>query len=398
MRLHLSTLIAFASVWPVAAAAQTPPSPPPPSTAPATGQPNHVAGDVGERGSAAKPAQGQAPSRASAPAPAPSSTPAPAPSQAKTDGPQPTGEETILEDIGEAFPEGDSIILKIAADYGVSDNLSVPTLLDLPDPFEEDRRRLERMRDLFDPLHKMMDEVLFGGSLLPLPLTDDELRPPLSPLPKPDKPKCGTPPPRQAADQPVESILDEIEPPSTEPRPKTGDGVSQAPALDPSSSALLAYHNQLRAKVGSPPLAWNAALAAHAAEYAQVMANSGQMVHSSRVGREKERENLALSPHGTNSASALVQLWGKEQALFRPGTFPSICAGDWSQCAHFTQMVWSTTTDVGCGFAQGRQFDALVCRYTPPGNRDGSPVITQVAARPAIESCPAVAIAGAVRD
>ncbi|MEO7654234.1 MAG: CAP domain-containing protein, partial [Sphingomicrobium sp.] len=44
--------------------------------------------------------------------------------------------------------------------------------------------------------------------------------------------------------------------------------------------------------------------------------------------------------------------------------------GDWSQCGHYTQMVWPTTTDIGCGYARGR-FDALVCRYSPPGNKDG---------------------------
>jgi hypothetical protein len=47
-------------------------------------------------------------------------------------------------------------------------------------------------------------------------------------------------------------------------------------------------------------------------------------------------------------------------------------------------MVWSTTREVGCGFASGRQFEALVCRYSPPGNRDGRPVVEpqlQMAAR-----------------
>jgi hypothetical protein len=33
-------------------------------------------------------------------------------------------------------------------------------------------------------------------------------------------------------------------------------------------------------------------------------------------------------------------------------------------------MIWLKTTDVGCGYAYGR-YVALVCRYSPPGNKDG---------------------------
>jgi hypothetical protein len=37
-------------------------------------------------------------------------------------------------------------------------------------------------------------------------------------------------------------------------------------------------------------------------------------------------------------------------------------------------MIWPTTTDLGCGDAQGGGFDWLVCRYSPGGNKDGQPV------------------------
>src|SRR5215218_871389 len=62
--------------------------------------------------------------------------------------------------------------------------------------------------------------------------------------------------------------------------------------------SILDLHNGLRAQVNAPPLRWNPVLADHAQAYAKVMAESGQMIHSSRVGRENERENLSLSPHG----------------------------------------------------------------------------------------------------
>ena len=152
--------------------------------------------------------------------------------------------------------------------------------------------------------------------------------------------------------------------------------------------ALLDYHNQLRAGVGSAPLKWNPQLAARADAYARILAETGKPQHASRVGRATERENISLSPRGTNSARTLAGRWGDEGRFFRGGIFPNACTTDWSQCAHFTQMVWSGTTDVGCAFHQGRQFDALVCRYSPPGNQDGRPVIgmppTRIAQAPPI--------------
>lgn len=166
--------------------------------------------------------------------------------------------------------------------------------------------------------------------------------------------------------------------------------LAQRPAamLDATSAAILDYHNRLRAEVGSPPLRWNPQLAEHAAQYAVVLAGGGTLEHASREGRKNERENIALSRRGANSPMRMARNWGDEKAHFRGGIFPNACNGDWSRCGHFTQMVWSTTTDIGCGFHRGREFDALVCRYSPPGNRDGKPVISNVAVGKASRPCP----------
>lgn len=181
------------------------------------------------------------------------------------------------------------------------------------------------------------------------------------------------PPPEQS-----DSIMDEIDHVPV---------ISQAPT-DPTSAGLLAYHNQLRAEVGSPPLRWNQALAASAGQYARVLADTGQLVHSSRQGRENDRENIIVGRRGSGSPMTMAQTWGNERRFYRPGVFPTVCAGDWSTCAHYTQMVWSTTREVGCGFAAGRQYEALVCRYTPPGNRDGRPVVEPELRIAARRACP----------
>ena len=167
-----------------------------------------------------------------------------------------------------------------------------------------------------------------------------------------------------------------------------GQRVGMAPQ-QPTSVALLDYHNALRSTEKSPPLKWSETLTGHAGEWAQVLAKTGELKHSPRDSRPaNERENIAISPHGANSPMKMAKGWGEEKKLFRPGVFPNVCNGDWSACAHFTQMVWSTTTEVGCAFVQDRRFDALVCRYSPPGNQDNKPVVAPATQMIASQPCP----------
>jgi uncharacterized protein YkwD len=142
------------------------------------------------------------------------------------------------------------------------------------------------------------------------------------------------------------------------------------------AATILSIHNSERAAVGAPPLCWNAALASDATAYAQELARTGELVHATREGRGGERENLQKGLIGWGP-DRLLRDWTSERRYFHAGTFPSVCGGrDWSECAHYTQMIWPTTTDVGCGVAPGRGFEWLVCRYSPGGNRDGEPVGT----------------------
>jgi hypothetical protein len=61
-----------------------------------------------------------------------------------------------------------------------------------------------------------------------------------------------------------------------------------------------------------------------------------------------------------------------EGRLFRPGIFPAVSATrNWADVGHFTQIVWPTTTEIGCGIASSASNDYLVCRYAPTGNKDG---------------------------
>lgn len=142
------------------------------------------------------------------------------------------------------------------------------------------------------------------------------------------------------------------------------------------AARILAAHNQQRAIVGAPPLQWDSSLAAHAASYGPVLASLRMLVHSPRAGRPGERENLAMAWHGTMSPEQLVGMWSAEKRLLERGSllFPGLSrTGRWEDIAHYTQMVWPTTTRVGCAIYSA-DWDYLICRYSPPGNIDGKPI------------------------
>jgi hypothetical protein len=163
--------------------------------------------------------------------------------------------------------------------------------------------------------------------------------------------------------------------------PLAGQPVLQG-ATGELAQRLLDAHNRERALVGAPPLQWDADLAAHAASYGPVLASLRHLVHSPREGRPGERENLAMAWHGTMTAQQLVNMWSSEKQLLQPGLFPAVSrTGQWEDVAHYTQMVWPTTTRVGCAiFAV--DWDYLICRYSPPGNIDGKPIFAAVHAAP----------------
>jgi len=145
--------------------------------------------------------------------------------------------------------------------------------------------------------------------------------------------------------------------------------------LEEASYRLLIAHNQARAEVGAPPLQWDPYLAQSAASYGPALASLGRLVHSPRTGREEQRENLWMGPRGHYRPEEMVSAWVDERRLFEPGTFPNVSrTGRWKDVAHYTQMIWKSTTRVGCAIHQSGQWDYLICRYSPPGNADGRPV------------------------
>lgn len=142
---------------------------------------------------------------------------------------------------------------------------------------------------------------------------------------------------------------------------------------DQLSARLLYSHNMERVRVRSAPLRWDPGLAAAAASYGPQLARLGRLEHSPRGSRPGQRENLWRGTRGAFSPEQMVGAWIAERSMFHPGVFPNVSrTGDWEDVAHYTQLIWKGTTHVGCAVYPGGSWDYLICRYSPPGNRDGS--------------------------
>ena len=115
-----------------------------------------------------------------------------------------------------------------------------------------------------------------------------------------------------------------------------------------------------------PPLRWSDALAAGAQQWANELAARNQMVHSHTAG---VGENLAMWWGHHPRLDTMIDMWTAEKQYFQPGTFPAVSqTGSWESVAHYSQMVWRETTDVGCGVADNGRTEYLVCWYNPQGN------------------------------
>lgn len=132
---------------------------------------------------------------------------------------------------------------------------------------------------------------------------------------------------------------------------------------------IVAFHNQLRARAGVPPLYWDAGLAAAADSYAAELARTGRWQHSPNASRIGQGENLWMGTRGAYPIDQMLGSWASEGRMFRPGRFPQVSrTGNWSDVGHYTQMIWRGSVRVGCSMRSSNRFDYIVCRYSPAGN------------------------------
>lgn len=135
-------------------------------------------------------------------------------------------------------------------------------------------------------------------------------------------------------------------------------------------AAMMRAHTGARAAVGLPPLAWSEALVASARGYAEEMARTGRFAHAVQpMDRTRQGENLWMGSRGAYTYDEMIGHWLAERRDFVNVATPGFSrTGRWQDVGHYTQIVWRSTTAVGCAVAGDLESEYLVCRYAPPGN------------------------------
>jgi uncharacterized protein YkwD len=142
----------------------------------------------------------------------------------------------------------------------------------------------------------------------------------------------------------------------------------------------LSKHNGYRATHRSPSMTISSSANTTAQNWAQYLATNGLFQHSAASQRNNAGENLyvsyttAASIDSTTLANTGVKAWYDEVSAYNYSN-PVFS----SATGHFTQVVWKSSTQLGCGAAKGTKtingtkYNAfyVVCHYVPAGNVQG---------------------------
>ena len=172
-----------------------------------------------------------------------------------------------------------------------------------------------------------------------------------------------------------------VAPPGVDSRPAIREPARPAdspPTNNRDSAALpreaVDAHNRERHKHGVGDLSWDPKLATFADKWAHHLCRAGRrpppLQHRPPTdGGPGENLWEAVTTEATRySISDAVKSWAGEQKYYNERS--GQCQG--GECGHYTQLVWRSTQQVGCGVATcpAGAFTATiwVCNYAPAGN------------------------------
>jgi hypothetical protein len=118
---------------------------------------------------------------------------------------------------------------------------------------------------------------------------------------------------------------------------------------------------------------WSDTLAAGAQAWADYEASLDRSFHSPGNFRDYAETTAESGPHNPIDVNAtlipMLNFWINEKQNYHGGP---LTEENWRTISHYTQLVWRTTTEIGCGMATSSNGnDFLVCRFLPMGNYIG---------------------------
>ena len=159
----------------------------------------------------------------------------------------------------------------------------------------------------------------------------------------------------------------------------------QAERISIDANAITKTHNDLRSLHHIKPLVYTQTLEKAALQWAKKLAKDGcHMVHShGKVGPYGENLYWASAHKRATSKDAkgawiwhaslqkveekaVVQAWYDEIKYY---DYETNSCQEGEMCGHFTQVLWSTTTSLGCAAMSCKDASQVwVCEYVPAGN------------------------------
>ncbi|XP_078311153.1 cysteine-rich venom protein Mr30-like isoform X2 [Crassostrea virginica] len=149
------------------------------------------------------------------------------------------------------------------------------------------------------------------------------------------------------------------------------DNAIKSGVSDGDKNVIVNEHNKYRAGVSPTAvqmgkMSWDDEIAMVAQTYADAckgLVHDGNQQRSI-PGRFSVGQNLASAGNDLSWAE-VIKLWYDEVKDFTMGG-----PNELRKVGHFTQVVWSTSIKIGCGFAQCGSTRSYVCNYGPSGNYD----------------------------
>ncbi|KAM0939251.1 putative CAP domain-containing protein [Dioscorea sansibarensis] len=125
---------------------------------------------------------------------------------------------------------------------------------------------------------------------------------------------------------------------------------------------FLSGHNRVRAGLGLPPLQWSSSLANYASWWANQRIRDCAMIHSD----SNHGENIFWGEGQGWRPEDAVTAWASEKRYYNYGSNSCQINED---CSHYTQMVWRSSSWLGCARVVCKNGNTFItCNYDPHGN------------------------------